>query len=189
MALEHIDLDYLSQGLESLLSDTARDTLGGEDKCFFKPARREIKRDLGAGYDPVAQAFLTQGEVQAFFSSFFMKLHPLLPILDPMLHTPECEFSVKRSIPDAFQSFAAGPPFSYGHLCPRGIAHTWGRRSYETVAHTCAAIVRVDFSAWICVSRSSCPVHDPLLMNQVVQAFLIWMSWLPSSMPFQEERL
>lgn len=26
-------------------------------------------------------------------------------------------------------------------------------------------------------------------MAQIVKAFLIWISWLPSSVPFQEERL
>ena len=91
VSLQSHDLSYIAEGLEALLSDKALDALSAEDRCYFKPARAEIRRDLGPEFDPVSQALLTQKEVHVFFSSFFTKLHPLLPVLDPELHTPECE--------------------------------------------------------------------------------------------------
>jgi len=87
----HISDEYLAGGLEKLLSDTAHRKLSEDDKGFFKPARREVKRDLGASYDPLDLALVTLKEVRVFFASFFSKLHPVMPVLDPALHTFECE--------------------------------------------------------------------------------------------------
>jgi hypothetical protein len=86
-----LDNDFLAEGLHSLLADTAHQTLADEDKRFFKPARNQVKRDLGPEYDPLELALVTMKEVKVFFASFFAKLHPVLPVLDPALHTPECE--------------------------------------------------------------------------------------------------
>jgi hypothetical protein len=89
--LQH-DTEYLAQGLESLLSDTAHSALTESDKRFFTPSRKDTKRDIGSEYDPIALALVSPREVKAFFSAFFAKLHPVLPVLDPTLHTSECEF-------------------------------------------------------------------------------------------------
>jgi hypothetical protein len=84
------DTEYLAQGLEAMLSDTAQRSLTQEDMRFFKPARNQVKRDVGSEYDPVDLALVTLREVRVFLESFFNKLHPVLPVLDPILHTPEC---------------------------------------------------------------------------------------------------
>lgn len=83
--------EYLAQGLEILLSDGARRKLSDEDRVFFNPPLKEVKRDIGAEYCPLALALLTPREVKAFFATFYLKLHPMLPVLDPVVHTPECE--------------------------------------------------------------------------------------------------
>lgn len=85
-----LDVDYLARGLETLLASADRQTLSPEDKRFFRPARQLVKRDLGDEYDPVALALVTAKEVQVYFATFFLKLHPMLSVLDPILHTPDC---------------------------------------------------------------------------------------------------
>ena len=83
-----MDLEYLAEGLESMTSESALQTLTSGDKAFFKPPVRPVKRDLGAEYDPIDLGLLTRREADAFFAHYFLRLHPLLPVLDPILHTP-----------------------------------------------------------------------------------------------------
>ena len=87
----HLDSEYLAEGLQSLLADTAHRSLTVDDKRFFKPSRIHVKRDIGPEYDPLDLALVTMKEVKVFFTTFFAKLHPVLPVMDPCLHTPECK--------------------------------------------------------------------------------------------------
>jgi len=86
-----LDNEYLARGLQVMLGDTAKRSLTDTDKRFFKPARNQVKRDLGSEYDPLDLALVTMKEVRVFFASFFAKLHPMLPVMDPILHTPDCQ--------------------------------------------------------------------------------------------------
>ena len=121
----HIDDDYLAHGLVSLLSDAAHRSLAEEDKRFFKPARHPVKRDLGPEYDPLDLALVTMNEVKVFFASYFSKLHPVLPVLDPALHTPECESGRGRQADESCQEKICFP--SHSDLYTWSIAHG-GRR-------------------------------------------------------------
>lgn len=86
-----LDLDFLAQGLQALVAPTARQSLSAEDKAFFKPPKKMVKRDLGADCDPIDLALITETEANAFFDIYFQRLHPLLSVLDPELHKPACE--------------------------------------------------------------------------------------------------
>lgn len=86
-----LDETYLAEGLASLLADNARRRLDWEDRHFFNPPCREVKRDLGPENCPLSLALVTPREVKAFFATFFSRFHPMLPVLDPHLHTTACK--------------------------------------------------------------------------------------------------
>ncbi|XAO27275.1 hypothetical protein I312_106120 [Cryptococcus bacillisporus CA1280] len=155
--------EYLAQGLEILLSDGARRKLSDEDRVFFNPPLKEVKRDIGAEYCPLALALLTPREVKAFFATFYLKLHPMLPVLDPVVHTPE--FVKSRSA------------FLFTAICAHGASLTAGAEeaTKRLRIHTQRLADQISPRGFISV--------------EIVKAFLIWISWLPSSVPFQEERL
>lgn len=120
------DTHWLAQGLEQLLEEGALRTLTEGDKRFFKPTGCHVKRDLGPDYDPLALALVTPMEIKAFFAAFFARLHPLLPVLDPALHTVDCEsyctFVAHRLIA-VVQSRSA---FLLTAICAHGAALTVG---------------------------------------------------------------
>lgn len=91
-----LETEHLCSGLETLLAESAQDTLSVADQQFFRPLRRQIKRDIGPEYDPVAQALLTPAQAKAFFGCFFSRLHPLVPVLDVEYDTVESEFKLER---------------------------------------------------------------------------------------------
>ncbi|KAL0253490.1 hypothetical protein I308_100862 [Cryptococcus tetragattii IND107] len=155
--------EYLAQGLEILLSDGARRKLSDEDRVFFNPPLKEVKRDIGDEYCPLALALLTPREVKAFFATFYLKLHPMLPVLDPVVHTPE--FVQSRSA------------FLFTAICAHGASLTAGAEeaTKRLRIHTQRLADQISPRGFISV--------------EIVKAFLIWISWLPSSVPFQEERL
>lgn len=88
-----VDTEYLAEGLQFMTSDGVRPSLTAEEKAFFKPFRKVTKRELATEYDPLARSLITEREARVFFESYFQRLHPLLAVLDPALHTMECEFS------------------------------------------------------------------------------------------------
>ncbi|WVW79025.1 hypothetical protein I302_100988 [Kwoniella bestiolae CBS 10118] len=158
-----LEAEFLAEGLEKLLSDKGKRDLDSGDKRFFKPARREVKRDLGPEYNPLALALVTKREVEAFFGSFFSKLHPMLPVLDSSLHTPE--FVESRSA------------FLLTAICAQGASLTPGAEQ---------ATKRLRIHAQ---RLSDMVSRRGFASVEIVAAFLIWISWLPSSESFQEERL
>ncbi|KAK1927058.1 hypothetical protein DB88DRAFT_9665 [Papiliotrema laurentii] len=157
------DTEYLAQGLEAMLSDTAQRSLTQEDMRFFKPARNQVKRDVGSEYDPVDLALVTLREVRVFLESFFNKLHPVLPVLDPILHTPEW--------------IRGRSAFLLTAICAHGASMTVGAEE---------ATKRLRIHAQ---RLSELISRRRFASVEIVQAFLIWISWLPSSHPFQEEKL
>lgn len=85
------DAEYLAEGLQLMTSDAAPKALTELEKSFFQPFRKTIKRELATEYDPLARSLITEREACVFFDAYFQRLHPLLPVLDPALHTMECE--------------------------------------------------------------------------------------------------
>ncbi|WVF71066.1 hypothetical protein IAT40_005863 [Kwoniella sp. CBS 6097] len=150
------DVTYLGSGILNMVIESARESLSVEDKAFFKPPRKDTKRDLGPEYDPVALALLTEQESAAFFDSFFAKLHPMLPVLDPSLHTPV--FVRSRS------------SFLFTAICAHGASFLLG-------AEEATKRLRIHAQRLLeMVSRRG------FASVEVVQAFLIWVSWLPSTL-------
>lgn len=85
------DAEYLAEGLQLMTSDAAPAALTSAEKSFFKPFRKSIRRELATEYDPLARSLINEREACVFFDAYFQRLHPLLPVLDPALHTMECE--------------------------------------------------------------------------------------------------
>ncbi|GFZ43058.1 hypothetical protein JCM24511_00776 [Saitozyma sp. JCM 24511] len=158
-----LDLDFLAQGLQALVAPTARQSLSAEDKAFFKPPKKMVKRDLGADCDPIDLALITETEANAFFDIYFQRLHPLLSVLDPELHKPA--FVRCRS------------SFLFTAICAHGASLMSGAEQ---------ATKRLRYHAQKLSDEIS---RRGFASVEVVQAFLVWVSWLPSSEPFQEERL
>ncbi|KAF9894797.1 hypothetical protein FE257_004418 [Aspergillus nanangensis] len=88
---------YVSLGLR-----LSRDTLESGLDALFRPATELCRysdyfrapeslplRDVGPDLDPVDLGLVTMDEAHALFPIYFIRLHPVNGILDPMLHTPE----------------------------------------------------------------------------------------------------
>lgn len=167
-----LDSEYLAQGLMSLLSDDAQNHLSSDDKRFFKPPRREVRRDLGPEYDPLALALLTPKEARAFFGSFYLKLHPMLPVLDPALHTPDCRY-FSTYFSDLVASAETRPPsrtISLGipilsNLCPWSFSYARGRRADQASPKAYSKAVRVDIAPRFCLCRGISPAFGASRMD------------------------
>ena len=158
-----VDTYYLIQGLHSMLSDTARRMLSEEDKKFFKPSRTQINRDLGYEYDPLDQALLVPSEVDAFFASFFQNLHPMLPVLDIGLHTPECQSLDLElvKLADLRDSRSKTLRLSlHGHLRTWRVTGTRRRRGHQTVKDPYSASFRRCLPQTLRIGRGMCHPRD-----------------------------
>ncbi|KAF7527456.1 hypothetical protein PCG10_002859 [Penicillium crustosum] len=88
---------YVSLGL-TLNRDTLEagiDTLVGPSEHpyrysnYFKSSPQVPLRDVGPDVDPVDLGLVTMDEACYLFPVYFVRLHPVNGILDPMLHTPD----------------------------------------------------------------------------------------------------
>ncbi|BEI91186.1 uncharacterized protein CcaverHIS019_0400060 [Cutaneotrichosporon cavernicola] len=157
------DAEYLAEGLQLMTSDAAPAGLTSAEKSFFKPFRKSIRRELEIEYDPLARSLINEREACVFFDAYFQRLHPLLPVLDPTLHT--MEFIHRRSL------------FLFSVICAHGASMTSGAEE---------ATKRLRWHAQRLAEMINPKGYASV---EIIQAFLIWSTWLPSSERFQEERL
>ncbi|RAK85945.1 hypothetical protein BO79DRAFT_200061 [Aspergillus costaricaensis CBS 115574] len=74
----------LEEGL-SAIYDTTLPILSQSN--YFRPPDADPSRDVGPDLDPIELGLLSLEDAQNLFSIYFVRLHPINGILDPILHT------------------------------------------------------------------------------------------------------
>ncbi|KAL3442951.1 hypothetical protein BJX65DRAFT_321070 [Aspergillus insuetus] len=87
LGLEKLNRQSLERGLSALL--VPEDRVPCRYPNYFSPAHPGLQRDIGVDLDPLELGLVSRKEVGYLFVVYFDKIHPLIGILDPLLHTAD----------------------------------------------------------------------------------------------------
>lgn len=85
-----LEPECLRTGLQYVVGDGSLDTSGVLNQGYFAPrGPRNLRRDVGDGYDPIHAAILEEAELEKLWEAFFALENPRQPMLDALLHTTQ----------------------------------------------------------------------------------------------------
>ncbi|KAF9885478.1 hypothetical protein FE257_012914 [Aspergillus nanangensis] len=87
LGLEKLSRQSLERGLGTLL--IPEDHVSCKYPNYFSPANPALQLDIGVDVDPLELGLVSGKEVDYLFLIYFDKIHPLIGILDPLLHTAD----------------------------------------------------------------------------------------------------
>ncbi|GKZ27411.1 hypothetical protein AbraIFM66951_004199 [Aspergillus brasiliensis] len=85
LGLEKLTRQSLERGLGTLL--VPEDHVSCKYPNYFSPAHSVLQLDIGVEVDPLELGLASVKEADYLFLVYFDKIHPLVGILDPLLHT------------------------------------------------------------------------------------------------------
>ncbi|KAL2858538.1 hypothetical protein BJY01DRAFT_230718 [Aspergillus pseudoustus] len=87
LGLEKLSRQSLERGLGTLL--VPEDHVSCKYPNYFSPAHPGLQLDIGVDVDPLELGLVSEKEADYLFVVYFDQIHPLVGILDPLLHTAD----------------------------------------------------------------------------------------------------